>query len=43
MALTIVDFDEKEELILKNLKNKLKLNKPQIIKKIVREAGISNG
>lgn len=35
MALTIVDFDEEEEKIIKVISEKLQVNKPKAVKKIV--------
>ena len=37
MALTQIDFDEKEEIIISKVCETEKLNKPKAIKKIVRE------
>jgi hypothetical protein len=37
MALTQIDFDEKEEKIILEVSKKYKLNKPKTIKKIVSE------
>lgn len=43
MALTQVDFDEKEEGIIKEISKQERLNKPQTIKKIIRAMGEMNG
>jgi len=37
MALTQIDFDEKEEEIISKYSKKWNLNKPKTIKKIVKE------
>ena len=37
MALTQIDFDEKEEKIIESISKKYKLNKPKSIKKIIFE------
>lgn len=37
MALTQIDFDEKEEKIINEFSKKYNLNKPKAIKKIVLE------
>ncbi len=37
MALTQVDFDEKEEKIIAEVSKKYNLNKPKAVKKIVSE------
>jgi hypothetical protein len=37
MALTQIDFDEKEEKIIEEVSNKYNLNKPKAIKKIINE------
>jgi hypothetical protein len=42
MALTQVDFDEKEERIIEDVSKKNNLNKPKAIKKIVNDFGEDN-
>ncbi len=37
MALTQIDFDNKEEKIIEEVSKKYKLNKPKSIKKIISE------
>ena len=37
MALTQIDFDEKEEKIIEEVSKKYNLNKPKAIKKIILE------
>ena len=37
MALTQIDFDEKEERIIEKVSKKYKINKPKAVKKIVSE------
>ena len=37
MALTQIDFDEKEEKIIEEVSKKYNLNKPKTIKKIISE------
>ena len=37
MALTQIDFDEKEEKIISEVSKEYKLNKPKAIKKIISE------
>ncbi len=37
MALTQIDFDEKEEKIIEEISKRYNLNKPKAIKKIVSE------
>ena len=37
MALTQIDFDEKEEEIINEVSKKFNLNKPKTIKKIISE------
>ncbi len=37
MALTQIDFDEKEEKIIEETSKKYKLNKPKTVRKIISE------
>lgn len=37
MALTQIDFDEREEKIIEKVSKKNKINKPKAVKKIVSE------
>ena len=37
MALTQIDFDEKEEKIIEKVSKKYKLNKPKTVKRIISE------
>ena len=39
MALTQIDFDEREEEIIKEVSDELKSNKPKAVKRIVRAYG----
>lgn len=39
MALTIIDFDKKEEEIIKVVSEEEKINKPKAVKKIVLDYG----
>lgn len=43
MALTQVDFDEREEEIIEKVSKKHKLNKPKTVRKIVSEHNEKNG
>ena len=43
MALTQVDFEEKEEEIIHKVSKEKKLNKPKTVRKIVSDYGESNG
>ena len=43
MALTIIDFDEKEEKIIHKVSKDKKLNKPKTVKKIVSEYEVTDG
>ena len=37
MALTQIDFDEKEEKIIEKVSKKYRINKPQSVKRIISE------
>ena len=39
MALTQIDFDEEEEVIIEKTSREKNLNKPKTVKKIVKEYG----
>ena len=41
MALTQIDFDEKEEKVIEEVCKKYKLNKPKAVRRIVSEHGES--
>ena len=43
MALTQIDFDDKEEGIIEKVSKKENLNKPKTVKKIVLDYGEING
>jgi len=43
MALTQIDFDEKEEEIIETISKENKLNKPKTVRKIVRDRGEIDG
>jgi len=42
MALTQIDFDEEEEMIIEVVSKKNNLNKPKAVKKIIKEFGERN-
>jgi hypothetical protein len=43
MALTIIDFDEEEEKIIKKFSKEWESNKPATIKRLIKEIGAVNG